>query len=211
MLLIILTVLSRVKAFMSRGKDKNNLFTPSILNSLIKLHKGSMGSLSRKISIDRALLTRIMDGTTPDPRLSSLVRIAQYFGVTVSQLIGEEKIDFKEVENWLKRRLKTDKSKQQTALSRKDIVFSVTPFKKLMELTNNNPYHLSTQIKTAHSSLFDILLGKRTDPRINTLLKISSHFKITVSQLIGEEKIDFKKLEKPIKKPLKSKPKKAER
>jgi len=38
-------------------------------------------------------LTRIMNGTTKDPSISNLIKLAKYFGVTVSVLTGEIKMD----------------------------------------------------------------------------------------------------------------------
>jgi len=194
-LLIIMPVLSGKKLVMSRGKDKNNLFNPTSLKKLFDLYPSSLCSLASNISMDDSLLHNILSGKTIDPRLSSLVRISRYFEITVSQLIGEEKIDFKEIE----KRLKTDKPKQQTVSSRKEITFSTEPLKRLIVLNKTTILPLSKLSGVPSSSLSDLLLGKTEDPRINTLLKLSSHFGVTVSQLIGEEKIDFKKLEKQLK------------
>jgi transcriptional regulator with XRE-family HTH domain len=48
----------------------------------------SESNLARAANIPKATINRILSGRTPDPRASTLVPIAQYFGVSLEQLLG---------------------------------------------------------------------------------------------------------------------------
>ncbi|WP_175914505.1 helix-turn-helix domain-containing protein [Burkholderia metallica] len=50
--------------------------------------------LSRAIDLDRGTLSRLLSGETTDPRLSTISRIAKFFGVPISTLFGEESRGF---------------------------------------------------------------------------------------------------------------------
>ena len=60
----------------------------NVLNSLLKNAKLSEAELSRKVGLPRATINRLVSGKTPDPRASTLNVIAQYFNVSVDQLLG---------------------------------------------------------------------------------------------------------------------------
>lgn len=44
--------------------------------------------LAKKINIPKATINRILSGRTPDPRVHTLTPIAQYFGISIEQLLG---------------------------------------------------------------------------------------------------------------------------
>jgi SOS-response transcriptional repressor LexA len=62
----------------------------NILNYLLKKAQLSEAELARKINIPRATINRLVSGRTPDPRASTLNAIAQYFNVSVDQLLGQQ-------------------------------------------------------------------------------------------------------------------------
>lgn len=62
----------------------------NILNHLLSKAGISEAELGRVIGIPRATINRIASGRTPDPRASTLGAIAEYFNVTVDQLLGKQ-------------------------------------------------------------------------------------------------------------------------
>ncbi len=61
-----------------------------VLGNLIKTHHISEAELARKIKVPRATINRLVSGRTPDPRASTLSSIAEYFSITVDQLLGKQ-------------------------------------------------------------------------------------------------------------------------
>ena len=62
----------------------------NILNRLLEKSAISESELGRIIGVPRATINRIASGRTPDPRASTLRAIAEYFNVTVDQLLGKQ-------------------------------------------------------------------------------------------------------------------------
>src|SRR3990167_1930130 len=62
----------------------------NILNHLLTQFAISEAELGRVINVPRATINRIASGKTPDPRASTLQAIAQYFNVTIDQLVGKQ-------------------------------------------------------------------------------------------------------------------------
>lgn len=50
----------------------------------------SEAELARKANLPQATINRILLGTTQDPRISTIRAIADIFGITIKQLIGDE-------------------------------------------------------------------------------------------------------------------------
>ena len=50
--------------------------------------------MSRSTRLDRAHISRLMQGKYASPGLESLEKIANFFKVSIAQLIGEQKINF---------------------------------------------------------------------------------------------------------------------
>ena len=61
-----------------------------VLNNLLKKHNLTSARLGSLINIPRATITNIATGKTIDPRVSTLQAIADYFNITVGQLLGRE-------------------------------------------------------------------------------------------------------------------------
>lgn len=62
---------------------------PTLSETLEKLMDGmSESSLAIKVNLPKATINRLLSGRTPDPRASTLLPIAQYFGISVEQLLG---------------------------------------------------------------------------------------------------------------------------
>jgi transcriptional regulator with XRE-family HTH domain len=76
-------------------KSKKTINFSNNLKKLIKHHEVSIRSMSIATSLDRAHLNRLMQGKHNSPGLESLEKIANFFRISIAQLIGEQKIDFK--------------------------------------------------------------------------------------------------------------------
>ena len=69
--------------------------------------KGAMSDneLARQTGINQTTISRLLKGKIADPGVDKLCKLADYFGVTLSQLIGEKPIkperDYTELENML--------------------------------------------------------------------------------------------------------------
>jgi transcriptional regulator with XRE-family HTH domain len=64
------------------------------LKQLVRHHEVSVRKMSRAINLDRAHLNRLMQGKHSSPGLESLEKIADFFKISVGQLIGEQEINF---------------------------------------------------------------------------------------------------------------------
>ena len=74
-------------------KNKETKFSANI-KRLIKHHAVSVRGMSKATDLDRAHLNRLIQGRHPSPGLKSLEKIANFFKISVAQLIGEQEIDF---------------------------------------------------------------------------------------------------------------------
>lgn len=61
-----------------------------VLKALLRHRKLTVSELSRHTGIVQPVIYRMTTGETDNPKLSSLLPIANYFNVNISQLIGEE-------------------------------------------------------------------------------------------------------------------------
>jgi SOS-response transcriptional repressor LexA len=64
----------------------------SILGRLLKSHSLNESALGRKTGIPRATINRLLSGKTPNPGISTLSVIAQYFDITLDQLVGKQAV-----------------------------------------------------------------------------------------------------------------------
>lgn len=64
-----------------------------VLKALLNRKKLTVSELSRHTGIVQPVIYRMTTGETDNPKLSSLLPIANYFNVNISQLIGEEPLD----------------------------------------------------------------------------------------------------------------------
>lgn len=73
--------------------EPNHLLLAQTLNDLIN-RDGSLSpaSLARKLRIPTNKITRILNGDVTDPKASTLIQIAECFGITINQLLGLESI-----------------------------------------------------------------------------------------------------------------------
>ncbi len=73
--------------------ESTNLLLAQTLNDLINREgKLTPAALARKIGIPTNKITRILNGDVTDPKASTLLQIASYFGITLEQLLGLESI-----------------------------------------------------------------------------------------------------------------------
>lgn len=63
---------------------------PQILELLLHTHAISDSALSKKAGVPQPTIHRLRSGMSPDPRVSTLIPLANYFNITVGQLIGTE-------------------------------------------------------------------------------------------------------------------------
>lgn len=64
------------------------------LKQLVRHHEISVRKMSREINLDRAHLSRLIQGKHSSPGLESLEKIADFFKISIGQLIGEQEINF---------------------------------------------------------------------------------------------------------------------
>lgn len=73
--------------------EPNNLLLAQTLTDLIEREKKlTPAALARKLGIPTNKITRILNGDVTDPKASTLLQIANYFGITIEQLLGLEPI-----------------------------------------------------------------------------------------------------------------------
>lgn len=70
--------------------DKAIEMNRHVLKSLLQSYGLNEVELANKSGISQATINRIMNGANPDPKISTIIPIANYFGVTIGQLIGSE-------------------------------------------------------------------------------------------------------------------------
>lgn len=70
-----------------------------VLNTLLRRRNMTVSELSRHTGIVQPVIYRMTTGETDNPKLSSLLPIANYFDVNISQLIGEEPLSDDEKKN----------------------------------------------------------------------------------------------------------------
>ena len=76
------------------------LTTSQILKRLM-FHRGIRTTeLARRIGLKQPTVHRIVEGVSPSPHQSSLVPLAQFFGITVEQLRGEEPLPWNLYDTW---------------------------------------------------------------------------------------------------------------
>lgn len=136
-----------------------------MLNSGISSKK-----LSDILKINRSTLIKILNGTTPNPRIETIHTIANYFKISAHELIGGGETKAEEFgETPLPGKIK------ETIL-------------KLMEYSDiKTPKVLSNLSGIPYSVIEDVLLDKTTVPNINTLKKFANFFNVSVTQLLGFE------------------------
>lgn len=67
---------------------KNNL-----KNLLINAHI-SENELARRTGVPQQAINRLLHGTNTNPKIATLIPLAKYFNITISQLLGESKLDW---------------------------------------------------------------------------------------------------------------------
>jgi transcriptional regulator with XRE-family HTH domain len=82
------------KMITTKNKKESKVFS-NTLKQLIEHHGISFHKLSRCVGIARPHLMGMAKGKYPDPKLSTVDKIAAFFKVSHAQLVGEQKIDFK--------------------------------------------------------------------------------------------------------------------
>jgi len=73
--------------------EPNNLLLAQTLTNLIdRENKLTPAALARALGIPTNKITRILNGDVTDPKASTLLQIASYFGISIEQLLGLDSI-----------------------------------------------------------------------------------------------------------------------
>lgn len=76
------------------------LTTSQILKRLM-FHRGIRTTeLARRIGLKQPTVHRIVEGVSPSPHQSSLTPLAEFFGITIDQLRGEESLPWSLYDSW---------------------------------------------------------------------------------------------------------------
>lgn len=141
------------------------------LQFLMLQHGISATDLSIHTQIERSTLTKILNGSTINPRIDTINSLAKYFNVNISELINED--------NYL------DELKLSSHhLGLENIILHLMTINGITTISL-----LSKYTGVSMSILSDILNKKTLNPHISTLQQIASFFNISVPELIGIERI----------------------
>ncbi|HMT02491.1 MAG TPA: helix-turn-helix transcriptional regulator [Burkholderiales bacterium] len=134
----------------------------------------SANELSINSNIERSTLTRILNGSTANPRLETIHTLAKYFGVEAHKLLDNSfENDFKIADN---KTIKFKTTKEILAnLMLKTGILSIS----LLHKYTGIPF----------SVLSEILSGKTEKPSIKTLQTLASFFNLTLAQIMGMDPI----------------------
>jgi transcriptional regulator with XRE-family HTH domain len=79
-------------------EKKTTTLVSKIITSLMQEMKIKESELARQTGLPQTTINRLLLSSTSDPRANTLKPIANYFGVTVGQLIGEEPLNPSRIE-----------------------------------------------------------------------------------------------------------------
>lgn len=130
----------------------------------------SSKKLADIVNVNRSTIIKILNGSTPTPRVETVFSLANYFNISVTELLGEEEHKLQDLKN--------------TVLPNKikENILYLMHSNKIKGVTELS--HLS---KIPYSVIEDIMLGNTTSPQIRTLQKLSDFFSIRITQLLGLE------------------------
>ncbi|HHT0604937.1 TPA: S24 family peptidase [Legionella anisa] len=180
-----------------------------VLNKLLIKHGITEAELSRRIDAPRATINRLVSGRTPDPRASTLETIADYFKISVDQLLGKQPIFVNSSEN-----ISEPVGTKLPIIDWGDIRNWKEAIKELKTKHNNNWILVDSSIekglfafKVTGESMWPNLLDNTIviiDPERKAKNKdfVVAHIKamddVVVRQLIIEGKYNFLKASNPI-------------
>ena len=79
----------------SKLYNKESEIFSKTLKKLINHHSISFNKLGASTGIDRSHLKGLTTGKYSNPKLNTISKVARFFKVRIAQLLGEQKIDFK--------------------------------------------------------------------------------------------------------------------
>ncbi|MGD9153416.1 MAG: S24 family peptidase [Gammaproteobacteria bacterium] len=134
----------------------------SVLKLLLNTARINESALSRAINIPRTTINRLASGKTPDPRASTLQAIAQYFNISVEQLLGNQPIN-----------APNTPSKQIPIISW-DAVNTWDAIKQNLSISNHKSWVSSTNLNKAENNFAIKITGDAMWPLFaeNTILII---------------------------------------
>lgn len=148
--------------------------TDTKVSNILHMLMGDMSesALARAVNLPKATIHRVLAGLTPDPRAGTLLPIAQYFNITIEQLMGIVElpsntplraigslgaiempfISFDKLGEWLKDNYKAEKFYQITSFSNKtmDLNCFITKMNsdEMAPLFSNKTYLIIRKQKT---------------------------------------------------------------
>jgi transcriptional regulator with XRE-family HTH domain len=147
-----------------------------VANLMLRHGKCSEYELARFTGISQSTINRIVSGEVEVPSTDSLKKLSDFFQLTPEQLLGNEPI-------------------QKIKIFPINTLWDLQQIlQRLMDISNITEQELAKHTSVAQSTINRILNGQTVNPRGCSLRLIADFFKITVSQLMGIDQIDFLKI-----------------
>ena len=130
----------------------------------------TQAELSKHTQIERSTITKILNGSTTQPRLETLTALAHYFKIDVSELLDP-----------------LQACTAQTLLQNNGIAKIIKSLMKIRGISTIKD--LGEKSGVPNSVISDILNEKTINPNLKTLQHLANFFNITVPQLTGIEQL----------------------
>lgn len=79
-------------AFVAKDAEEVGFPIGKIIRQLMEYNKMSEADLCRGVNLPQTTINRLLSGQTSDPRISTLVMLAQFFEISLEQILGQESI-----------------------------------------------------------------------------------------------------------------------
>jgi SOS-response transcriptional repressor LexA len=156
---------------MAELQDVSQLIPPrnlqncrTVIRELLSQHRLNASELARRIHLPQPTIHRLLTGKTEDPKLSTISLIADFFGVTLDQLLGDSPV------NGFEKILKTH-THSAPIITWNDAISIDQAFLNLS--TNHSIKYINIDMETSSQS-FGLISKKSMEPNIafGTLLII---------------------------------------
>lgn len=147
-----------------------------IVIKLLNSTKLSMKEIAEKSGIKYPTLVTIKASLYHDLKLSSAIKLANFFGISLSQLIGKQSINYDQVA-----------TASHTCPEEQEQIINLniaTSLHNLLHKHNISLFELSKKLSIARSTLYDLSQCPQSSPRVSYLIKIAEYFKIDIEELI---------------------------
>lgn len=137
------------------------------LHYLMLLGGVSQIELAFQTKIERSTLTKILNGSTLRPKIDTIVTLAKYFNVEITELIN------------------TMDNNESGEILIKDSCLSNVLNKLMLREGIKNAHQLAKITNIPTNVIIDILTKKTSNPKIKTLQTLADFFNIPIPQLCG--------------------------